>query len=156
MMNIKDYMEVIKEQISTDSRYFATDYLLYDYESAHYIQDSISEWADNNTSIYYCDIEKFMAENIDMVNRAIDEFGWDGCGSDLHRAGQMAEFLKNEDTLYNDMGMIIEYCVCSYLLDVDVETIEKGTYSHLLPDDPEKVYEIYELAKEYLEEELIA
>lgn len=60
--------------------------------SSSYICDAISEIADGQTSIYYYDIIKYIADHTDEVNDTINEFGWDGCGSDLYKAGQMAEY----------------------------------------------------------------
>ena len=60
--------------------------------SSSYICDAISGIADGQTSIYYYDIIKYIADHTDEVNDTINEFGWDGCGSDLYKAGQMAEY----------------------------------------------------------------
>lgn len=75
---------------------------LNDYDSG-YICDIISEIADSNTSIYYSDIIKFISDNVEEVNDTIEEFGWNGCGSDLYKAGQMAEYRKNENDMYNEL-----------------------------------------------------
>ena len=79
---------------------------LNDYADADsmYLCDAISEFADGRTSIYYSDIKNFISENVDAVNDAIDEFGWDGCGKDLMKAGQMAEFLTIERKIYDDLS----------------------------------------------------
>lgn len=75
---------------------------LNDYDSG-YICDIISEIADSNTSIYYSDIIEFISNNVEEVNDTIEKFGWDGCGSDLYEAGQMEEYSKNEDDMYNEL-----------------------------------------------------
>lgn len=75
---------------------------LNDYDSG-YICDIISEIADSNTSIYYSDIIEFISNNVEEVDDAIKEFGWDGCGSDLCKAGQAAEFYQNERDMYNEL-----------------------------------------------------
>lgn len=79
---------------------------LNDYECADsmYLCDAISEFADGRTSIYYSEIKQFISENVDAVNDAVAEFGWDGCGSDLMKAGQMAEFMTIERKIYDDLG----------------------------------------------------
>ena len=79
---------------------------LNDYADADnmYLCDAISEFADGRTSIYYSDIKKFISENVDAVNDAVAEFGWDGCGSDLMKAGQIAEFLTIENKIYEDLS----------------------------------------------------
>ena len=75
---------------------------LNDYDRGH-ICDIISEIADSNTSIYYSDIIEFISNNVEKVDDAIKEFGWDGCGSDLFKAGQAAEFYQNERDMYNEL-----------------------------------------------------
>ena len=75
---------------------------LNDYDQG-YICDIISEVADSNTSIYYSDIIEFISNNVEEVNDTIEEFGWNGCGSDLYKAGQMAECRKNENEMYEEL-----------------------------------------------------
>ena len=94
---------------------YSQDFIKNAYISSQYICDAISEFADNNTSIYYADIKDFIANNIDAVTDAIAEFGWDGCGSDLCKAGQMAEYLAIERTLYNELSDIIKYIALDFL-----------------------------------------
>ena len=78
---------------------------LNDYKNADsmYLCDAISEFASERVSIYYSDTMNFIKDNIDAVNDAVKEFGWDGCGGDLYKAGQMAEFMKNENDIYDDL-----------------------------------------------------
>lgn len=75
---------------------------LNDYDNG-YICDIISEIADSNTSVYYSDIIEFISNNVEEVNDAIEELGWAGCGSDLYKAGQAAEYRKNENDMYNEL-----------------------------------------------------
>ena len=75
---------------------------LNDYDQG-YICDIISEIAGSNTSIYHSDIAEFISNNVEEVNDAIEEFGWDGCGSDLYKVGQVAEFHKNENEMYDEL-----------------------------------------------------
>ena len=75
---------------------------LNDYDNG-YICDIISEIADSNTSVYHSDIIEFISNNVEEVNDVIEELGWDGCGGDLYRAGQAAEFGKNENEMYNEL-----------------------------------------------------
>ena len=95
------------------------------YDNCNYICDAISECADSNVSIYYSDIERFMSNNIQAVNDAIDEFGWDGCGSDLHKAGQMAEYLENERLIYEDLEEVAQLVGFEYFRNVYGEEITK-------------------------------
>lgn len=73
------------------------------------ISDRIIEYADGMTSIYYSDIIKFIAENVEAVNDAILEFGWDGCGEDLYKAGQMAEYKQHVDRINEDLENVVQY-----------------------------------------------
>lgn len=75
---------------------------LNDYDNG-YICDIISEIADSHTSIYYSDIIDFISNNVEEVNDAIEDLGWEGCGSDLYKAGQAAECRKNENDMYNEL-----------------------------------------------------
>ncbi len=68
-------------------------------DSSSYICDAITEIADGATSIYYSDIMEFISNNVEAVEEAIDEFGWDGCGGTLTKAGQLGEFLMIERDL---------------------------------------------------------
>lgn len=79
-----------------------------------YIQDRVSEYADSSTSIYYYDIEEYTKNNIDRVNNAISEFGWEGCGKDLHKAGQIAEYCEIQENVYQDIERFIEYLEETY------------------------------------------
>lgn len=88
-----------------------------DYGENSYICDAISEIADNNTSIYYSDIMNFISSDPESVNEAIQEFGWEGCGSDLYKAGQMAEYLTIEREIYNNLDDIIMYYALNYYQD---------------------------------------
>lgn len=74
-----------------------------------YISDIISGIADNNTSIYYYDIERFISEHVERVNDTISEFGWDGCGKDLYKAGQLAEYCWIQEEIYRDIEDILKW-----------------------------------------------
>lgn len=67
--------------------------------SSSYVCDAIAEIADRNTSIDYGDIISYIADHVEEVSDTINEFGWDGCGGDLYKAGQLAEY----NAIYNDV-----------------------------------------------------
>ena len=90
-----------------------------DYDNG-YIYDIFSEIADGNTSIYYGDISKYIADHVDEVNDAIAEFGWEGCGSDLYKAGQMAEYTSIERDLEEHIDDIIVYAAIVKKFDRDI------------------------------------
>ena len=99
--------------------------LLNDYrDSDKYICDAVVEIADGCVSIYYSDIIEFISANVEAVNDAIAEFGWDGCGSDLYKAGQMAEFVQNEREIYEHLEDAMLLLAVEYLRrDVECEEI---------------------------------
>lgn len=99
--------------------------LLNDYrDSDKYICDAVVEIADGCVSIYYSDIIEFISANVEAVNDAIAEFGWDGCGSDLYKAGQMAEFVQNEREIYEHIEDAMLLLAVEYLRrDVECEEI---------------------------------
>ena len=118
--NVNEIIRDLKAEMNDISIELAEYYDNYDY-----ICDAISECADSNVSIYYSDIERFMSNNIQAVNDAIDEFGWDGCGSDLHKAGQMAEYLENERLIYEDLEEVAQLVGFEYFRNVYGEEITK-------------------------------
>ena len=138
---------------------------LNDYDSG-YICEIISEIADSNTSIYYSDIIEFISNNVEEVNDAIEEYGWDGCGSDLYKAGQMAECRKNENEMYEELEQGLFNVALSYIeytLEVEgisdeqldeIETLCSDTDNNdRLEDFLEKVEEIVNGEEEEEEEE---
>lgn len=93
-----DLIHEIKNELGDDA---PTDIgYICDYSETSYISDIFAEWADGETSIYYHDIIKYISEHVEAVNDAIKEFGWDGCDSDLYKAGQMAEYLEVNNWLW--------------------------------------------------------
>lgn len=138
---------------------------LNDYDQG-YICDIISNIADDNVSIYYSDIIKFISDNVEEVNDAIEEFGWEGCGGDLYKAGQMAECRKSEGEMYNELeeGLLnVALSYIQYTMGVEeisedqldeIETLCSDTDNNdRLEDFLEKVEEIVNGEEEEEEEE---
>ena len=111
ILSIDNEMETLKANCS----YYALQLL--DYSGNTYICDAITEIADGNTSIYYSDIMAFIGNNPEAVDDAINEFGWDGCGRTLEKAGQMAEFLQIENEIYSDLETAIKVYALDYISD---------------------------------------
>lgn len=116
-LNIQETIEELK---STCSDYALE---LLEYSGSTYICDAITEIADGNTSIYYSDIMEYIGNNTDAVNNAINEFGWDGCGEDIYKAGQMAEFLDIEQEIYNDLETAVQVYALDYIASNYKETV---------------------------------
>jgi hypothetical protein len=126
MKKLLNFSEYYNDQItSLDLGDYADQ--LNDYRASNtYICDAISEIADRNTSIYYSDIITFLTNHVDAVQRAIDEFGWDGVGADLYKASQMAEFLAIEQDLYNHITDGVKLTLLDYLkYDLKAEYISE-------------------------------
>lgn len=93
-------------------------------DSSSYICDAAAQIADNNTSIYYSDITTFISDHVEEVNDVINEFGWDVCGGDLYKAGQMAEYLEIERDILNGLKEGLLVCAYDFLAyDLKIEEI---------------------------------
>lgn len=55
------------------------------------------------------------------VDDAIKELGWDGCGGELYKAGQAAEFLTIERELYDNLEDIIKDIAIDYLININAQ-----------------------------------
>lgn len=124
MKTIIELIEETKKGINSMS----IDLAYNNYDSSAYISDAISEEADSNTSIYYSDIIKFISENVEKVNDTIEEFGWDGCGSDLYKAGQMAEYRDNEVKMWEDEDSIRTLALLYNLKDDGITAIDEDLF----------------------------
>ena len=149
MKNYKHALYYAIEDSTNEPKQFLSDYsqdFINDiYIGSQYICDAISEFADNHTSIYCYDIEEFMSNNIDKVNDTISEFGWDGCGCDLHKAGQLAEFCSIEREVYNDLEDVVKYIALDFIDSTDDAN-----------DDAERIWEsLTEERKEELLDDFI-
>jgi hypothetical protein len=113
---ISDSTNTARENLNGYSQDFITDS---DADSSQYICDAIMGFADSRTSIYYSSIMEFIKDNPDAVNDAINEFGWDGCGRDIYKAGQMAEYMSIEQEIYNELNDIIKYITLDFIDSTD-------------------------------------
>lgn len=121
------------EQLSEKAQDFINEYGATD---SGYICDLITAFADSNTSIYSDDIKTFIVNNFDAVTNAINEFGWDGCGKDIYKAGQMAEFLTIERAVYNELADIVKHLAIEYITNIasDLEVADSEQLSELLSE----------------------
>lgn len=95
---------------------------LTDYNSG-YICDIISEIADSQVDIYWFDLTSWANGHFEEISETINEFGWDGCGNDLYKAVQMAQFRENENEMYSELSEGLENFAISYL-EYDLKTEE--------------------------------
>lgn len=121
------------EQLSENAKDFINEYGASD---SGYICDLITAFADSNTSLYTDDIKNFIINNFDAVTNAINAFGWDGCGKDIYKAGQTAEFLTIERALYNDLTDIVKHLAIEYITNVysGLEVADSEQLSELLKE----------------------
>jgi DNA-directed RNA polymerase specialized sigma54-like protein len=101
------------------------------YDSTGYISDTFAEIADNNTSVYYSDIIRYISEHVEEVNDAINEFGWDGCGADLYKAGQAAEYMQIENEMHQHAAEIIEAYAANHIRRNYAEEIPAETWERI-------------------------
>ena len=81
MINIKSVQELEGELYIGDYGGYFCDYA----DTNEYISDIITEIADNNVSIYYSDILKFVSENPDSLNEVIESGLYDPtCNYDFY------------------------------------------------------------------------
>ena len=120
------------------------DYVEYitDFGGTAYLDDALSEIADNRTSIYYSDIYEFIRNNIELVEDAIEEFGWDGVGKSLHGAGQMAEFGKIRNDLYSHLEDVVAMYGFDYYQDNYGDGITAEIRDKLSEEFEAKTYDI--------------
>lgn len=119
MGNYEKILEA-KDQLNLEG--YGSDIIYY---NSGYITDIYMEIADNNTSIYYSDIERYLLANVDTVNDWIDENGWPG---DLYKAAQGAEFDSIYRELLENSDDILLYWAYDYILtnySTELEKIEE-------------------------------
>lgn len=128
MIDLESLRIETREDIGTDAAYLAADYE----GCSSSIDDVIRERADSETSIYYSDIIKFIADHVEEVNDTINEFGWDGCGGDLYKAGQMTECLQLEQNYMEKVDGIIRYAaIMDLIYNRKLATISAETWESI-------------------------
>lgn len=145
MINIKSVQELKSELYLGDYGGYFCDYA----DTNEYISDIITEIADNNVSIYYSDILKFVSENPDSLNEVIESGLYDPtCNYDFYSHAQAAEFMIIEQELEEhsvDALKLVAYNYCEYnlfmimvpdeLADVIAETAENAQTMDELVDE---------------------
>lgn len=116
-------METIKtkeliEKYKTET--YADNFVDYD---QGYITDIVGEIADKLVSDSYDDIKKFIMDNIDWVENALDELGWDGCGRNLYKAAQIGEYMQIEEEINDNLDGALLYWLYTKLLEKGYEEI---------------------------------
>ena len=104
---------------------------LTDYDNG-YICDVISEIADSQVDIYYYDLTNWANGHFEEIAETISEFGWDGCGEDLYKAVQLAQFRENENEMYSELSEGLENFALSYLQhNLEIEEIAEENWEEI-------------------------
>lgn len=97
-----------------------------------YICDVISEIADSQVDIYYSDLREWANGHFEGIANAISEFGWDGCGEDLYKAVQMAQYMENEKEIYSELLESLENFALSYMEhDLKMQEISEENWEEI-------------------------
>lgn len=99
---LRKEIEELEGQLNERGKELYNDY---DITNAKYLDDLFHEFADNNTSIYYSDIEEYYKNHIQESSDALKEFCYtlnDFVDLDeaMHKGAQLAEY--NE--IYNEVA----------------------------------------------------
>lgn len=119
---MENYEKISEARCQLSLEGYGSDIIYY---NSGYITDIYMEIADNNTSIYCSDIERYLLANVDTVNDWIDENGWPG---DLYKAAQGAEFDSIYRELLENSDDILLYWAYDYILTnyrLELEKIEE-------------------------------
>lgn len=121
MFNVKERISNLNDILSNVT---GADDLCF-YSGDTYVSDAIIEIADSYTSIHYADIINFISAHVEEVNDTIAEFGWDGCGGDLYKAGQLAELCMIENEINTNLNDAITLYAYMYLNDKGIEEVSE-------------------------------
>lgn len=99
---LKEEIEELESRLNERGEEFYNDY---DITNIKHLSDAFHEYADNNTSIYYSDIEEYYKSHTTESSNALIEYGYNLSDfSDLdeamHKGAQLAEY--NE--IYNELA----------------------------------------------------
>ena len=99
---LRKEIEGLESQLNERGRYFYDDY---DITNIKYLSDAFHEYADNNVSIYYCDIEEYYKNHIQESSDALKEFGYNLSDfGDLEEAMLKGSQLAEYNEIYNEVA----------------------------------------------------
>ena len=101
-----------------------------------YIDDTLSEIAGNNVSIYTNDLLKYLSNNIDDVNDNISDMGFSG---DILSHISEVWYNNNLEELYRNMNDIVKYFVLDNIIecmiDNDVKNISEEDIDNIIDEN---------------------
>ena len=98
----------------------------YPVDSYGYITDAVSEFADNNTSIYYNDQRNFYYNNVELCDETLLDYGYslddmlkEGNTLDdlICKAGAIGAYRHIEETINNELEDVIKLIIINYILN---------------------------------------
>lgn len=121
MIKLETLKNDLLKQLNDISKDFCNDYSL---NYSNYICDLITEHADQNVDIYYSDRAKWFADNWELVDEAIAEFGKsDNIMQDI----VSGQFLQNERQLYEDLENIIKILALDFIIeDLNITELDQN------------------------------
>ena len=126
------------------------------YDGSEYVGDAITYIADNNVDIYYSDLAEYLKHNSGYVEQAIQEFGWEGCGSDIWQAIRMGQYLEIEEDLYENLDNILKYYTLKYIQEKHYEEMVTDNFDELFEkedfDNNNTLSDLEEWADEFIED----
>ena len=124
--------------------------------NSSYICDAITEYSDSDIDIYFYDRVKWFANNWQLVDEAIAEFGKsDSIMQDI----ASAQFLQNERRLYEDLENIIKILALDFIIeDLHITELEKAKIDNIFTgleniDHNNKINDIIDLVSDVLKVE---
>lgn len=136
MKKIDELIKEIKESNKTNR--ISIDCLC-DYGYTNYLQDTISEIADNYISIYNSDLLEWAKDNYSYIEDAIDEFGTptdEKGNADFIKMIQQGQYMSNLEELNNNVDDMIKL----YILDL----LQKDGKEELTDEKIEKIDDLIE------------
>ena len=108
MINVEEKLEELGKETT-----YACEF---EYNDSRYIDDIISEIADNSVDIYYSELDKFLTEKMEKVEDAIKDYGWEGVGSSIYGAVRMAEYTEAIEEMHDELDQIIVKKITNHIV----------------------------------------
>lgn len=111
---IKEEIEELKEKLNDFSKDFLTDYTYNNAcEFGTYIEDSMTEYADEHVNIYYSDIDEYFNNHIQESSDALKEYGYtlndfDDLQDACRKGAQLAQYQELYTELSEDLEILEE------------------------------------------------
>lgn len=129
--NLIDVCSLSKEIRDSDPEALTDISYICDYDESTYAEDAFCEIANNEMSIYYSDIIKFISEHVEEVGDTITEMGWDAVGADLYKAGQYTEYLTVNNWLWEHSTEAYKVYALDYIRSTHGEKINWSTWERI-------------------------